>query len=310
MRSSIFLSLFLGLLAVQAAPVELDERAKIGKSPAKPLKNPPLPAGKAPPTIVHPAPATPQAASICPTFKSCSACSTSSSQSSPTSPRPHFYNSAPGGTTKKVSCGWSQTTATNGKCIPAVKNGASVATTAAQCTAITNKFAATAATAAAATRAANAKKIFAKISSHVFDGSATKKTSGRHLASTWIKANGNKGAVPNAATLLGTMPFGQDGKKTKTFWLDTAAAAPFEGGYTTSTVTAMCEAAIEASMVANKNSATTPLKGSNGFAVKSPVNGAVLCVEFSGASCFPASVKATSVAPGQQCSEDANVVDE
>ncbi|KAJ7483890.1 hypothetical protein B0H11DRAFT_2193130 [Mycena galericulata] len=289
MRFSILLSLFLGLLVVHAAPVELDGRAKIIKSPAKPVKNPPLPAAKASPPVVHPEPATPQAASICPTFKSCSACT-------------------PGGNVKKVSCGWSQTTATNGKCIPAVKNGASVATTAAQCTAITNKFAATAATAAAATRAANAKKIFARIASHVFDGSATKKTSGRHLASTWIKANGNTGAVPNAATLLGTMPFGQ--KKTKTFWLDTAAAAPFEGGYTTASVTAMCEAAIEASMVANKNSATTPLKGSNGFAVKSPVNGAVLCVEFSGASCFPASVQATSVAPGGQCSAGAGVVDE
>ncbi|KAJ7510835.1 hypothetical protein B0H11DRAFT_1900193 [Mycena galericulata] len=284
MRSSIFISLFLGLLAVQAAPVELDERAKIIKPPAQPVNNPPLPAGKAPPLVVHPAPATPQAASICPTFTSCSACIQSR-------------------TTEKVGtvpCGWSQTTATNGKCIPAVTNGASVATTAAQCTAIANRFAATAATAAAATRSANAQKIFAKISSHVFDGSPTKTTSGRHLASTWIKANGNDRAANNRETLLGTMPFGQ--KKTKTFWLDTAAAAPFNGGYTTDSVTEMCEAAIVASMVANKNSVTTALTGSNGFAVKSPVNGVVLCIEFSGASCFPASVEATNKAPGEQCS--------
>ncbi|KAK7040015.1 hypothetical protein R3P38DRAFT_2696143 [Favolaschia claudopus] len=290
MRSSILFSVLVGLLSVQALPLDLDERAKVIKAPKKPFKNAPFPTtAKAPPPVVHPSPATSKSQSICPTLKSCDDCISKEK-------------------TRGAVCGWSQTTATNGKCIPVVTNGPSVATTTAQCTAIENRFAAAAADATAATRSANAKKIFAKISSHVFDGAAGKKTSGRHLASTWITANGDTNAKSNAASLLGTMPFGQ--KKTKTFWLDTEAKAPFSGGYTRATVTTMCETAIEASMAANRNSATTPLKGSNAFAVKSPVNGAVLCIEFSGASCFPASINAVNVAPGSPCTGDNAVVDE
>ncbi|KAJ6481773.1 hypothetical protein C8R45DRAFT_1003011 [Mycena sanguinolenta] len=76
MRFCIFLALLLGLLRVQAVPVELDERTKTTRSPAnKPAKCP----VKAPPPVVHPEPATRQAVSLCPRFKSCTACSTSSS---------------------------------------------------------------------------------------------------------------------------------------------------------------------------------------------------------------------------------------
>jgi hypothetical protein len=59
-----------------------------------------------------------------------------------------------------------------------------------------------------AQRAKNAAAIFGKISGHVFQGRADKKTSGRHLATTWIQANTNAGLVNSAATSIQTFPFG------------------------------------------------------------------------------------------------------
>jgi hypothetical protein len=59
-----------------------------------------------------------------------------------------------------------------------------------------------------AKRAKNAAAIFGKISGHVFQGRPDKKTSGRHLASTWIKANTNAGLVDHPETSIQTFPFG------------------------------------------------------------------------------------------------------
>jgi len=260
-----------------AQGIPLERRAKLpgkGLPPAKfpPAKPVPSLTGAAPPPVT-PVAAPPSAAgaAICAKATTCDACI-----------KLKFQGGA---------CGF--TFASPNTCVPVVANQ-KLATNAAQCKSIATSNAAAAANSNDAVRATAAANIFSGIAGHVFQGRADKKTSGRHLATTWIKANGEAGLVNNAATSIQTFPFGQ--KKTKTVWNDNATT----GKYTQAIATKMCTDAIVASMVANKNSLTTPLSGESSFSVASFAGGPNICVTFSGASCFPDPV-ATNAALGQTC---------
>jgi len=259
--SALFI-LICSCLVAQGIPLE--RRAKLpGKG---------LPPAKVPPPVI-PVAAQPSAAdaAICAKATTCDACIKQKFQ---------------GGT-----CGF--TFASPNTCVPVVA-GKNLATSAGQCKSLAVSTAAAAANSNDAVRAKAAAKIFAGISGHVFQGRSDKKTSGRHLASTWIPANGKAGLVNNAATSIQTFPFGQ--KKTKTVWNDD----PKTGKYTQAIATKMCTDAIVASMAANDDSLKEALPGESSFSVASFPSGPNICVTFSGSSCFPDPV-ATKAALGKSC---------
>lgn len=156
-------------------------------------------------------------------------------------------------------------------------------------------------------RVAAATGLWRSIEVHVLSGRDDKSVSGRHLASAWIARNGARGIEVDHATGLARLPFGLNGQKRKTVWLDTAAKAPYTGHFTATHVGEMCVAAAAASMKINK-STTKLLSGTHGFAVRSPVNGLPLCIAITKDSCYPADILPTAHAVGEKCSTQGGIL--
>ncbi|KZV83193.1 hypothetical protein EXIGLDRAFT_843152 [Exidia glandulosa HHB12029] len=169
-----------------------------------------------------------------------------------------------------------------------------------------------------ATRRANAVKLFARIRNHVLEGE-TKPNPGRHISSSWFKIPAHRqlrtGAKVNTATGLAEVPFGEGRAEMKTMWLDVDGPVEpdpknfpglnFRGHFTKDSVTEMCVQAYIYSMKANRGSLTTTEKLSSSslhrYAVEVPGKGHKLCIELSGASCYPKGITTTSAAPGHTC---------
>ncbi|KAH9936520.1 uncharacterized protein B0H18DRAFT_1113903 [Fomitopsis serialis] len=208
---------------------------------------------------------------------------------------------------KKNICGFTFNTH---QCVArSAHTGGTLATNAAQCKSIGKQPAHGGGGASNTVSRADAEKIWKGMESHVFDGNGDKPGSGRHLTSTWLKRNPKSAAdmVINPQTSLATVPFGMDGRKTKTLFIDGKVTGlvnnkqqAFTGRYTRDIVEQMCTDAIEKSLEENK-SKTAMLAGDNSYAVKSFDGGPTVSVAVNRNSCFPQLITPTTRQPGEKC---------
>ncbi|KZV83986.1 hypothetical protein EXIGLDRAFT_777028 [Exidia glandulosa HHB12029] len=258
----------------------------------------------------------------CKEFKSCTTCVESEAEVIDPD-APHDPKGKGKAKVVRAHCGWKldrdpkEAAKGKGSCLPAEHGPASLLTTKEQCAQHTsNTKADEEQKKADATRRANAVKEFAQIKAHVMTGGSGP-TSGRHLASTWFKANKKvpAGAKVNPVTGLGEVPYGLNKGDMKTLWLDVNGpeipdpkqpTLKFKGPFTEASVAEMCVEAFMYSMLANKKSPArdTPLRARPqsplAFAVRAH-NGHTICIELNGDSCYPNDIDATSRAPGQPC---------
>ncbi|KZV87561.1 hypothetical protein EXIGLDRAFT_697472 [Exidia glandulosa HHB12029] len=206
----------------------------------------------------------------CKEFKSCTTCVESVAEVVDPD-APHDPKGKGKAKVVRAQCGWKvdrdpkEAAKGKGSCLPVEHGPASLLTTRDQCAQHTSDSKIDEEQKKNdATRRANAVKEFAQIKAHVITGGKGP-TSGRHLASTWFKANKKvpAGARVNAATGLGQVPYGLNNHATKTLWLDVHGPAMpdhkqptlnFKGSFTEASVTEMCVEAFVYSMLANKNS--------------------------------------------------------
>lgn len=153
-----------------------------------------------------------------------------------------------------------------------------------------------------------------KIQKHVLNGDATMKQAGRHLASEWIDANGDKNIVVTAETSLGVVPHYaavmRDGKVAgkqivpKTLWMDAHSPGTFKGPYTSADVEATCKAAMQSLLQLEYHGqvmASTKIPNHN-VVVPGQHGRENLCVSiWWGKACFPAGPVGATEAVGHDC---------
>ncbi|KAF8194827.1 hypothetical protein K438DRAFT_1934502 [Mycena galopus ATCC 62051] len=198
----------------------------------------------------------------------------------------------------------------DGKCVPKTTTGLTLATNQKTCTTLLAAQQAAAAPTVDPRVTAAAEAAFSKpVQDHIFQGTAAKKNSGRHILSAWTKAN-PKSAENKRNTATGIVEF-----QIKTLCLRGYQLSILANPSNAATLKAPAQPAASTSKKGKGKATAAPaaLKLTsglnNGFVVHNPFINQNVCINISSASCFPLGTGTASGAEGTSCTGDADVED-